>query len=74
MSNTKPVDYTFVERSDADTPVPPKVGYFDGNKANTSNSASTLKVLLQNNCSLNGDKTLSPNDPINIIWKLLVEK
>ena len=63
MSNTKPVDYTFVERSDADTPIPPKVGYFDENKANTPNSASTLKALLQNNCSLNGNNTLSPDDP-----------
>jgi len=63
MSNSKPVDYTFVERSQADTPIPPQVGYFDENKKNTPNSASTLKQLLQNNCSVKASDTLTPNNP-----------
>ena len=62
MSN-KPIDYTFVERNQSNTPIPPNIGYFDENKTNTENSASTLKSLLQSNCTLSANDTLTPDEP-----------
>lgn len=43
-------------------PNPPNVGYFDQNKANTDNSASSLKVLLANNCSINMNKLMTSKE------------
>lgn len=44
-------------------PNPPNIGYFDKNKSNTDNSASSLKTLLANNCSIDMNKLMTPGNP-----------
>ena len=46
------------------TTIPPSMGYFDKNKANTANSASTIKSLLQSNCAnIDTSNLLTPDNP-----------
>lgn len=47
----------------AGMPNPPNVGYFDKNKSNTDNSASSLKTLLANNCSIDMKNIMTPENP-----------
>lgn len=45
-------------------PKPPLMGYYDRNKTNTSNSASTLQTILQKNCTnFNNSELLNSTDP-----------
>lgn len=62
MSNSKPVIHLFNKEAEPKT-TPPNMGYFDENKANTENSASTLKSLLQGNCNISKSDLLTPNEP-----------
>ena len=57
MVNNNPVESLFKNESPPPT-TPPVMGYFDTNKINTPNSASTLKSLLQSNCQINSSDTL----------------
>jgi hypothetical protein len=57
MVNNNPVESLFKNESPPPT-TPPIMGYFDTNKINTPNSASTLKSLLQSNCQINSNDTL----------------
>ena len=57
MVNNNPVESLFKNETPPPT-TPPVMGYFDTNKINTPNSASTLKSLLQGNCQINSDNTL----------------
>jgi len=47
----------------AGMPNPPNIGYFDKNKSNTDNSASSLKTLLANNCSIDMKNIMTPGNP-----------
>ena len=62
MPNNKPVINLFNNESEPTT-IPPNMGYFDENKANTENSASTLKSLLKGNCNIPKSDLLTPNEP-----------
>jgi hypothetical protein len=57
MVNNNPVESLFKNETPPPT-TPPNMGYFDTNKINTPNSASTLKSLLQSNCQINSSDTL----------------
>lgn len=57
MVNNNPVESLFKNETPPPT-TPPNMGYFDTNKINTPNSASTLKSLLQSNCQINSGDTL----------------
>ncbi len=62
MPNNKPVINLFNNESEPTTK-PPNMGYFDENKANTENSASTLKSLLKGNCNISKSDLLTPDEP-----------
>ena len=65
MSNSNPAINLFNNESQPTT-VPPNMGYFDENKTNTENSASTLKSLLQGNCAnIDTTKLLTPVNTSN---------
>lgn len=65
MSNSNPAINLFNNESQPTT-IPPNMGYFDENKTNTENSASTLKSLLQGNCAnIDTTKLLTPVNTSN---------
>lgn len=62
MVNNQPVINLYNNES-IPSSTPPNMGYFDTNKANTENSASTIKSLLNSNCNIDTSKILTPNNP-----------
>ena len=62
MVNNQPVINLYNNES-IPSSTPPNMGYFDTNKANTENSASTIKSLLNSNCNIDTSKILTPDNP-----------
>ena len=56
-----------------DIPNPPKIGYFDKNKANTDNSASSLKTLLSNNCTIDMNNLMTSKENADEYYNNIIQ-
>ena len=54
-------------------PNPPNIGYFDKYKSNTDNSASSLKTLLSNNCSIDMNNLMTSKEDANVYYDNIIK-